>query len=83
MKKMKADPHYNALQVKYAYAVTCHKAQGGQWQHIYLDQGYLVEDMLTPDYFRWLYTAFTRATERLYLVNWAKEELEDGSLAQE
>lgn len=83
MKKMKADPHYNALQVKYAYAVTCHKAQGGQWQHIYLDQGYLVEDMLTPDYFRWLYTAFTRATERLYLVNWAKEELEDGSQAQE
>ena len=83
MKKMKADPHYNALQVKYAYAVTCHKAQGGQWQHIYLDQGYLVEDMLTPDYFRWLYTAFTRATERLYLVNWAMEELEVGSQAQE
>lgn len=77
MKKMKADPHYNALQVKYAYAVTCHKAQGGQWSHIYLDQGYLTEEMLTPDYFRWLYTAFTRATEQLYLVNWAKEEIED------
>ncbi len=76
MKKMKTDPHYNALQVKYAYAVTCHKAQGGQWKHIYLDQGYLTEEMLTPDYFRWLYTAFTRATERLYLVNWVKEELE-------
>ena len=77
MKKMKADPHYNALQVKYAYAVTpCHKAQGGQWKHIYLDQGYLTEEMLSPDYFRWLYTAFTRATEQLYLVNWVKEEIE-------
>lgn len=76
MKKMKADPHYNALQVKYAYAVTCHKAQGGQWKHIYLDQGYLTEEMLSPDYFRWLYTAFTRATEQLYLVNWVKAEIE-------
>lgn len=76
MKKMKADPHYNALQVKYAYAVTCHKAQGGQWKHIYIDQGYLTEDMLNPDYYRWLYTAFTRATEQLYLVNWTEEEIE-------
>lgn len=76
MKKMKADPHYNALQVKYAYAVTCHKAQGGQWKRVFLDQGYMTEDMLTPDYFRWLYTAFTRATETLYLVNWPKEQLE-------
>ncbi len=74
MKKMKADPHYNALQVKYAYAVTCHKAQGGQWKHVFIDQGYLPEEQLTPDYFRWLYTAFTRATERLYLVNWSKEQ---------
>ena len=77
MKKMKADPHYNALQVKYAYAVTCHKAQGGQWKRVFLDQGYMTEDMLSPDYFRWLYTAFTRATETLYLVNWPKEQLED------
>ena len=77
MKKMKADPHYNALQVKYAYAVTCHKAQGGQWKRVFLDQGYMTEDMLTPDYFRWLYTAFTRATETLYLVNWPKEQIED------
>ncbi|MDO4180511.1 MAG: AAA family ATPase [Bacteroidales bacterium] len=76
MKKMKADPHYNALQVKYAYAVTCHKAQGGQWQRVFLDQGYMTDDMLTPDYFRWLYTAFTRATETLYLVNWPKEQTE-------
>ena len=76
IKKMKADPHYNALQVKYAYAVTCHKAQGGQWKRVFLDQGYMTEDMLTPDYFRWLYTAFTRATETLYLVNWPKEQME-------
>lgn len=69
MKKMKADPWYNALQVKYAYAVTCHKAQGGQWKRVFIDQGYIAEDMLTPDYYRWLYTAFTRATETLYLVN--------------
>lgn len=75
MKKLKEDPHYNALQVKYAYAVTCHKAQGGQWRRIFLDQGYMTEEMLTPDYYRWLYTAFTRATERLYLVNWPKEQV--------
>ena len=54
MKKMKADPYYNALQVKYAYAVTCHKAQGGQWKNVFLDQGYMSEEYLTPDYFRWL-----------------------------
>ena len=73
MKKMKEDPFYNALQVKYAYAVTCHKAQGGQWKRVFLDQGYMTEDMLSPDYFRWLYTAFTRATHRLYLVNLPEE----------
>ena len=76
MKKMKADPHYNALQVKYAYAVTCHKAQGGQWQNVFLDQGYMTDEYLTPDYFRWLYTAFTRATKTLYLGNYPKEQVE-------
>ena len=75
MKKMKEDPYYNALQVKYAYAVTCHKAQGGQWKKVFLDQGYVTEDNLTPDYFRWLYTAFTRATDTLYLVNYPKEQV--------
>ena len=75
MKKMKADPHYNALQVKYAYAITCHKAQGGQWQNVFLDQGYMTDEYLTPDYFRWLYTAFTRATKTLYLVNYPKEQI--------
>ena len=76
MKKMKADPHYNALQIKYGYAVTCHKAQGGQWKKVFLDQGYISPEMLTPDYFRWLYTAFTRATETLYLVNYPKDQVE-------
>jgi len=75
MKKMKIDPYYNALQVKYAYAVTCHKAQGGQWKHVYLDQGYMTQEMLGPDYLRWLYTAFTRATENLYLVNWPDRQI--------
>ena len=70
IKKLKSDRYYNALQVKFSYAVTCHKAQGGQWAHVYLDQGYMTDDMLTPDYIHWLYTAFTRATEKLYLVNW-------------
>ena len=70
IKKLKGDRYYNALQVKFSYAVTCHKAQGGQWAHVYLDQGYMTDDMLTPDYIHWLYTAFTRATEKLYLVNW-------------
>ena len=74
MKRMKADPFYNALQVKYAYAVTCHKAQGGQWKRVFLDQGYVNEEMLGIDYFRWLYTAFTRASETLYLVNWPEEQ---------
>jgi exodeoxyribonuclease-5 len=76
MEKMKSDPYYNALQVKYAYAVTCHKAQGGQWKNVFLDQGYLKEEFLTPDYFRWLYTAFTRATQGLYLIDYPQSLLE-------
>lgn len=74
--QLRLDPHFNALQIKYAYAVTCHKAQGGQWGCIYLDQGYLPPDMLPVDYYRWLYTAFTRATEQVYLVNWPQEKTE-------
>ena len=76
MKKIKADPYYNALQVKYAYAVTCHKAQGGQWKNVFIDQGYMSDEYLSPDYFRWLYTAFTRATGTLYLVNYPQEQTE-------
>ena len=77
MKRLRQDIYYNALQIKYAYAVTCHKAQGGQWEHVYIDQGYINEEMLLPDYFRWLYTAITRATEQVYLVNWPDNALRD------
>ena len=76
MKAIRQDQFYNALQVKFVYAVTCHKAQGGQWAHVYVDQGYMTDDMLTPDYIHWLYTAFTRATEMLYLVNWPETQIE-------
>lgn len=77
IRKIKQDVYYNALQIKYAYAVTCHKAQGGQWAHVYIDQGYMTDEMLTPDYIHWLYTAFTRASEQLFLVNWSKQQTEE------
>ena len=77
LKKIKEDRYYNALQVKFAYAATCHKAQGGQWAHVYVDQGYMTDEMLTSDYIHWLYTAFTRATEQLYLVNWPQTQTEN------
>ena len=75
MKQLREDEYFNAMQIKFGYAVTCHKAQGGQWAHIYLDQGYMTDEMLTTDYIHWLYTAFTRATEHLYLVNWNKKQI--------
>ena len=78
MKKLKVDPYYNAVQVKYAYAVACHKAQGGQWRNVFLDIGYMTKEMLGEDFYRWLYTAFTRATHRLYIVNLPKEFEEEG-----
>ncbi|HLG02899.1 MAG TPA: ATP-dependent helicase, partial [Bacteroidia bacterium] len=67
-KKMQEDPWYNALQVKFAYAVTCHKAQGGQWKAVFIEQGYLTDEMVNAEFFRWLYTALTRTTEKVYLV---------------
>ena len=69
MRKMKTDPFYNAVQVKYGYAVTCHKAQGGEWKNVFLDVGYLTEDHLGESFYRWLYTAITRCKRKLYLVN--------------
>ncbi len=66
---MANDPYLNALQVKFAYALTCHKAQGGQWSAVFVDQGYLTEEMVNQEYLRWLYTAITRATNELFLVN--------------
>jgi len=68
---IKEDPYYNALQIKFAYAVTCHKAQGGQWDAVFVDQGYLTEDMVDLDFLRWLYTGVTRAKRELFLVNFA------------
>lgn len=68
-KLIKENPYYNALQVKFAYSVTCHKAQGGQWKSVFVDQGYLTDEMKNVAQLRWLYTAFTRATEKLYLIN--------------
>ena len=73
---VREDSFFNALQVKFAYAVTCHKAQGGQWKHVYVDQGYITEERIDRDYYRWLYTAITRATEKLYLVNFKEEFFE-------
>ncbi len=67
------DPYFNALQVKYAYAVTCHKAQGGQWENVFIDQGFIPDDGLNSDYYRWLYTALTRASQQAYLVNFPNE----------
>ena len=75
-KRILENPYFNALQVKYAYALTCHKAQGGQWKAVFIDHGYLVEDMLDQDYYRWLYTAFTRPVEKLFLVNFNKNFFE-------
>ncbi|MEO1049832.1 MAG: AAA family ATPase [Bacteroidota bacterium] len=66
---MAKDPYLNALQIKFAYALTCHKSQGGQWNAVFIDQGYLTEEMLDKDYIRWLYTGITRATDELFLVN--------------
>ena len=71
------DKYFNALQVKYAYAVTCHKSQGGQWSEVYIDQGFINEDILNSDYYRWLYTALTRATNKVYLVNFSDEFFEE------
>ena len=72
MLAIKEDPYYNALQIKFAYAVTCHKAQGGQWDAVFVDQGYLTEEMIDLDFLRWLYTAVTRAKKELFLVNFAQ-----------
>ena len=68
-KKIKENMFFNALQVKFAYAITCHKSQGGQWDNVFVDLGYYTEDMLDKSFLRWLYTAFTRASKNLYLIN--------------
>ena len=74
---IKEDPYYNALQIKFAMAVTCHKAQGGQWDAVFVDQGYLTEEMLDTEFIRWLYTAVTRATKVLFLLNFNANFFDD------
>lgn len=76
MDELKKNPYYNALQVKFAYAVTCHKAQGGQWDAVFVDQGYLTDEMLNTDFLRWMYTAVTRSVKELYLVNFSPKFFE-------
>ena len=74
--KIRDNEYFNALQVKFAYAVTCHKAQGGQWKSVFVDLGYVTEEMIDREYLRWIYTAFTRPVDKLYLVNFSKEFFE-------
>lgn len=69
VQKIMTNPWYNALHVKFAYAMTCHKTQGGQWPHVFVDQGYIPDNIINKEYLRWLYTAVTRSTNKLYLVN--------------
>ena len=71
--KIKNDPFLNAVQVKFAYSLTCHKTQGGQWKVVLVDQGYLPDDGIDKEFVRWLYTALTRATEKVYLINFKDE----------
>ena len=73
MEELKKDPYYNALQIKFAFAVTCHKAQGGQWPAVFIDQGYLTDEMLNTEFLRWLYTAVTRSNRELFLVNFSDQ----------
>lgn len=68
-KAVKENPYFNALQVKFGYAITCHKSQGGQWRNVFVDQGYLTDEMMNKEYIRWLYTGVTRAIQKLYLTN--------------
>lgn len=72
-KEIKLNPFFNALQVKFSYAITCHKSQGGQWEHVFIELGYFTKEMLNKEYFRWLYTALTRSTKKVYLINFKSE----------
>jgi exodeoxyribonuclease-5 len=74
--KVQANPFFNALQVKFSYALTCHKTQGGQWENVFVDQGYINNNMINNEYLRWLYTAVTRSTNRLYLISFKEEFFE-------
>lgn len=83
MEELKKDPYYNALQIKFAFAITCHKAQGGQWPAVFIDQGYLTDEMLNTEFLRWLYTGLTRSNKELFLVNFSDQFfLENNSKSQ-
>lgn len=77
VEKVKNNPHFNALQVKFAYALTCHKSQGGQWKNVFVDQGYITDKMINTEFMRWLYTAITRPTEKLFLINFHDKFFEE------
>ena len=77
MDELKKDQYYNALQIKFAFAVTCHKAQGGQWPAVFIDQGYLTDEMLNTEFLRWLYTGVTRSSTELFLVNFSDQFFAD------
>ena len=72
-KRIKENEFFNAIQIKFGYSITCHKAQGGQWKEVFIDIGYFKKEMLDKNYLRWLYTAFTRSTNKLYLIGFNKE----------
>ncbi len=73
LKVLKTTRYYNSLQVKFAYALTCHKTQGGQWENVFIDLGYLNKDHIDISFYRWIYTAITRATKKLYLINFPEK----------
>ena len=77
--QIKKNPYFNALQVKYGYAVTCHKAQGGEWRNVFIDLSYINPDYLGDNFYRWLYTSITRSTKMLYLVNLADDFVADSN----
>ncbi|NLN95046.1 MAG: AAA family ATPase [Bacteroidales bacterium] len=77
LKQLRANPYFNALQVKFAYALTCHKTQGGQWENIFIDQGYIPADSRNKEYLRWLYTSITRGTRRIYMIGFDDELFKD------
>jgi exodeoxyribonuclease-5 len=76
MQKVKENPYFNAVQIKFSYALTCHKTQGGQWHTVFIDQGYITEETMDKEYLRWLYTAITRSTDKVFLINFPENLFE-------
>ena len=74
---LKENPYFNAVQIKFAYALTCHKTQGGQWHTVFVDQGYITEERMDKEYLRWMYTALTRATDKVFLINFPESLIKE------